>query len=49
MTPNTRAPDHAFIAAARGTEQATPGARNFVSTWRPAPDDDEGYVYAIAL
>ncbi len=37
------------LAAASGVKSATPGVRSSVPSWWAANDDDEHYVYAIAL
>jgi integrase len=37
------------LAAASGVKSAAGGVRSSVLKWRATPDDDEHYVYAIAL
>jgi hypothetical protein len=37
------------LAGASGVKSATPGVCSSVLNWRATTDDDEHYVYAIAL
>jgi hypothetical protein len=37
------------LATASGVKSATPDVRSSVLNWRATTDDDEHYVYAVAL